>query len=71
MTATCCAPTALHEVADAAAIASVLLTVGDPDQAAQDLIALAIEGGGPDNITCIVADVMPQQVPATVPTYPA
>jgi PPM family protein phosphatase len=55
----------LHEVVDADAIATVLRTVADPDQAASDLIALAIAGGGPDNITCIVADVLPAQVPAT------
>jgi PPM family protein phosphatase len=48
----------LHEVAAADSIARVLLTVSDPDQAATDLIALAIDGGGPDNITCIVADVV-------------
>jgi PPM family protein phosphatase len=54
----------LHEVADATAISRVLLTVGDPDQAARDLIQLAIDGGGPDNITCIVADVVPRDVPA-------
>ncbi|MFY9934371.1 MAG: MerR family transcriptional regulator [Streptosporangiaceae bacterium] len=47
----------LHRVADADAIARVLLTVQDPDQAARDLVALAMDGGAPDNITCIVADV--------------
>jgi PPM family protein phosphatase len=55
----------LHEVVDADAIATVLRTVADADQAATDLIALAIAGGGPDNITCIVADVLPAHVPAT------
>jgi PPM family protein phosphatase len=55
----------LHEVADADAIAAVLRTVADPDQAATDLITLAIAGGGPDNVTCIVADVLPAPVPAT------
>jgi len=55
----------LHEVADADGIAAVLRTVADPDQAAQDLIALAIAGGGPDNITCIVADVQAAPVPST------
>jgi protein phosphatase len=49
----------LHEVADAADIARVLCTVADPDEAAADLIRLAIDGGGPDNVTCIVADVVP------------
>jgi serine/threonine protein phosphatase PrpC len=49
----------LHDVVPAESIKQVLCTVDDPDQAARDLIALAIEGGGPDNITCIVADVVP------------
>jgi protein phosphatase len=47
----------LHVVVPADAITRVLLTVTDPDQAAADLIALAMDGGAPDNITCIVADV--------------
>jgi PPM family protein phosphatase len=55
----------LHDAADAASIATVLLTVADPDQAAKDLVALAMEGGGPDNITCIVADVVPQVTPVS------
>jgi serine/threonine protein phosphatase PrpC len=55
----------LHGVAAADAIARILLTVSDPDQAATDLIALAIEGGGPDNISCIVADVVALKDPAT------
>ena len=54
----------LHEVAPAGSIARVLLTVSDPDQAAADLIALAIAGGGPDNVTCIVADVVAPAPPA-------
>jgi serine/threonine protein phosphatase PrpC len=48
----------LHEVVDAESIARVLRSVADPDQAAKDLVALAVSGGGPDNITCIVADVV-------------
>jgi protein phosphatase len=47
----------LHGVVTPAGIARVLLTVQDPDQAAADLIKLALDGGGPDNITVIVADV--------------
>ena len=43
----------------------MLREVSDPDEAARDLIALAIDGGGHDNITCIVADVVPADVPAT------
>jgi PPM family protein phosphatase len=36
----------------------VLATTADPDSATCQLIELAIAGGGPDNITCIVADVV-------------
>jgi hypothetical protein len=32
--------------------------VPDPEQAVLQLVELAIRGGGPDNITCIVADVV-------------
>jgi PPM family protein phosphatase len=52
----------LHDAADAGSIARVLHTVADPDQAAKDLVALAINGGGADNITCIVADVVPAEM---------
>jgi protein phosphatase len=48
----------LHSTAAVEAIADVLLTVPDPDDAAAALIKLAIDGGGPDNVTCIVADVV-------------
>jgi serine/threonine protein phosphatase PrpC len=36
-----------------------LQAIPDPDDAVIQLIELAIRGGGPDNITCIVADVVP------------
>jgi PPM family protein phosphatase len=58
----------LHEVADAADISKVLRTTPDPDDAARELIRLAMEGGGPDNVTCIVADVVPQE--AEIATAP-
>ncbi len=35
-----------------------LATIADPDGAVLQLVELAIKGGGPDNITCIVADVV-------------
>jgi PPM family protein phosphatase len=35
-----------------------LAAFADPDAATRQLIELAIDGGGPDNITCIVADVV-------------
>jgi len=34
-----------------------LATIEDPEAVARQLIELALHGGGPDNITCIVADV--------------
>jgi PPM family protein phosphatase len=48
----------LHAAVAAEAITEVLLTVTDPEQAVADLVALAMNAGAPDNITCIVADVI-------------
>jgi PPM family protein phosphatase len=45
-----------------------LATIADPEAVARQLIELALHGGGPDNITCIVADVVDtatSRVPAT------
>jgi serine/threonine protein phosphatase PrpC len=49
----------LYEVLPAATIARVLSEVAEPADGVAALIDLANEGGGPDNITCIIADVMP------------
>jgi serine/threonine protein phosphatase PrpC len=46
-----------------------LSSVRDPDKAALQLVELAIRGGGPDNITVIVADVLDTQVSAVPPTW--
>ncbi len=46
----------------------VLAATEDPEVAARQLIELAIEGGGPDNITCIVADVVDTAVTRLPPT---
>jgi serine/threonine protein phosphatase PrpC len=35
-----------------------LASVRDPDRVALRLVELALKGGGPDNITCVVADVV-------------
>src|SRR6202167_2908626 len=35
-----------------------LATIADPEAVTRQLIELALHGGGPDNITCIVADVL-------------
>jgi PPM family protein phosphatase len=41
----------------------LLSTVADADEAVNQLINLAIRNGGPDNITCIVADVIDESSP--------
>jgi len=46
-----------------------LASVRDPDKAALRLVELAIKGGGPDNITCIVADVIDSQNSRVPPTW--
>jgi PPM family protein phosphatase len=56
----------LSAVVRAEAIHQVLSSVSDNEQAAVQLIALANEGGGPDNITCVVADVVELPDPAVV-----
>ena len=37
---------------------ATLLTAGTPDDAVDRLVELALRGGGPDNVTCVVADVV-------------
>ncbi|MER8087322.1 MerR family transcriptional regulator [Streptomyces sp. NPDC094048] len=39
----------------------VLSEIGEPEQAVRELIALANGSGGPDNVSCVVADVMELQ----------
>src|SRR6185437_5492262 len=46
-----------------------LASVQDPDKAALRLVELAIKGGGPDNITCIVADVIDSRTSRVQPTW--
>ncbi|HXW44092.1 MAG TPA: protein phosphatase 2C domain-containing protein [Streptosporangiaceae bacterium] len=48
----------LTDVVSDEAVHETLVTVEDADQAVRQLIAQAIRNGGPDNITCIVADVV-------------
>jgi PPM family protein phosphatase len=45
-----------------------LSSVWEPEKAALQLVELAIRGGGPDNITCIVADVLDTQTSPVPPT---
>lgn len=48
----------LTTVVGTSQVRGVLLTAGDPQQAVQRLISLANSGGGPDNIACVVADIV-------------
>src|SRR5215470_1296040 len=48
----------LSDVVTEATLRETLIRYADRDQAVTELIDLAIRGGGPDNITCIVADVV-------------
>jgi protein phosphatase len=48
----------LSAVVGADLLLRTLSTVPDPEQATCELIGVANRGGGPDNITCIVADVV-------------
>ena len=48
----------LSDVVQAEAIAEVLMGVEERDEAVGRLIDLANEAGGPDNITCVLVDVL-------------
>ena len=48
----------LSDVVTEQTLHKTLLSYTDPEQAVLQLIDLAIRSGGPDNITCIVADVV-------------
>jgi serine/threonine protein phosphatase PrpC len=48
----------LSDVVSEQTLHKTLMAYADPDEAVGQLIDLAIRGGGPDNITCIVADVL-------------
>jgi PPM family protein phosphatase len=48
----------LSDVVTDETLHKALMRYADRDQAVTQLIELAIRGGGPDNITCIVADVV-------------
>lgn len=45
-------------------VRAVLAKFTDPREAARCLVDLANEGGAPDNVTCVVADVLPPPNPA-------
>jgi protein phosphatase len=47
----------LWSVIAAQTVHHALSTVAEPEQVVRELVDMANEGGGPDNITCVVADV--------------
>ena len=49
----------LSGVVSADTIAEVLTDVHEPGECAEELIRLALLAGGPDNVTCVVADIVP------------
>ncbi|HLT83975.1 MAG TPA: PP2C family serine/threonine-protein phosphatase [Phototrophicaceae bacterium] len=63
----------LSGVVSAETIADTLGRVADPGRCAEELIDLALRGGGPDNVTCVIADFLDAdalpdgRVPATSP----
>jgi protein phosphatase len=63
----------LHGVAPADVLAHVLVEEADPQSAAARLVSIANDGGGPDNITCIVFDVQapPEQTVPLPVVHPA
>ena len=48
----------LSTVVPVQAVRDTLATVADPDDAVRRLVDLANDAGGPDNVTCVVADVV-------------
>jgi len=59
----------LSGVVTGRALHQALATVRDLDEVAMRLVELANEGGGPDNITCIVADVVDTRGSRAAPTW--
>lgn len=57
----------LSDVVSANGIASTLLANPDPNDAVRRLVDAANAGGGPDNITCLVADVLKRDEAASAP----
>ena len=61
----------LTDVVGDEAVHQILSTLPDAEDAVNQLIALAIRNGGPDNITCIVADVVDTAAGPVPPTTDA
>ncbi|MDR2382187.1 MAG: protein phosphatase 2C domain-containing protein [Bifidobacteriaceae bacterium] len=48
----------LSGVVSAKTMGRTLAEIKDPDECADALVELALRGGGPDNVTCVVADIL-------------
>jgi len=48
----------LYTVVSAEKLREVMTAVADPEDVVRKLVDLANQGGGPDNISCVVADVV-------------
>jgi len=57
----------LSGVVSAETIADTLREYADPQQCVERLVALALRGGGPDNITVVVADATDQDIVEAAP----
>ncbi|WP_086826202.1 PP2C family serine/threonine-protein phosphatase [Allokutzneria sp. NRRL B-24872] len=54
----------LTDVVGDHAVREALASAAEPAEAVHWLITLAVRAGGPDNITCVVADVVQEETPA-------
>lgn len=63
-----CSDGLFNEV-DESRIAATLRRLADPDEAAAELVSLANQGGGRDNITCAVVDVVDGPAPESSAGY--
>ena len=61
----------LSDVVSAETLHHTLSTIEDLDDVTVQLIELAIRGGGPDNITVVVADVVDDEDRVPAPDHPA
>lgn len=64
-----CSDGLFNEVSDGR-IAATLRQLADPTEAARTLVSMANDGGGRDNVTCVVVDVVGTDGPPAAPVDP-